>query len=184
MKTIRLLLATAAFTLTGLTCDAKPMPVNLPDDFVSFYQNFRVATKTQNNENLLPLMCFPFRSRELSELIGERTKKYSANTFKKYPTLANSYLIDGMGEVHTPIELPSTGKIIYTNAQDFIEKNADPRHPENIDESFSRDFSYEMGQAKISNLLFEKKQRQWCWSGASYFGDPLDDIKNPRKIQR
>ena len=177
-------MAAATLFSTHLACSAKPLTVNLPDDFVTFYQNFRVATKTSTNENLLPLMCFPFRSRELSELIGERTKKYSAKTFKKYPTLAKSYLSDGMGEVRTPIELPSTGKIIYANAQDFIEKNADPRHPEKIDESFSRDFSYEMGQAKISNLVFEKKQRRWCWSGASYFGDPLDDIKNPRKSQR
>ncbi len=184
MKKMNLSATAAALFLTHLACSAQPMTVDLPDDFVVFYQKFRPAVKNPSNESLLPLMCFPFKSRELSEIIDERTNKYSEKIFKKYPTLAESYLIDGIGEIRTKVGLGDIGKAIYTDPQDFIEQNADPRHPKKLDGVFARDFFYKKDQIKITSLTFEKRQGRWCWSGASYFGDPLDDIKHPRKNQR
>lgn len=183
-KKMRSLFISAALLIIHLACPAKTLTIDLPDDFVVFYQSFRSAAKSPSNENLLPLMCFPFASRELSEIIDERTNRYSKRIFLKFPTLAKSYLVDSIGEVRTEIDSAEIGTVLYTDPQDFIEQNADPRHPKKLDAAYAKVFPHTKDSIKITSLSFEKKQGRWCWSGASYFGDPLDDIKRTQKARK
>lgn len=167
---------TAVFFFLHSTCQAKPKTIDFPDDFVSFYENFRGPAAHPRNETLFPLMCFPFESHEVSEIIDERTRKLSKASFKKHRTLVDLFLSDGRGAVREPEDLGS-GIPIYKDAQDFLGKNTDPRHPANIDESYGKNFSYANDRGQISSLFFEKRNGHWCWSGALYFGDALQDAK-------
>jgi hypothetical protein len=181
MKKISALAAFFLFLCASSASQAKPKVIDFPDDFVGFYAQFRAAVATPDNEKLLPLMCFPFKSHEIGELVGERTRKFTPETFKKHNKLAELFVTDSIGEIRTPINWPDLGKVIYTDAQDFIAKNPDPRHPIEVDESYGRSISYTEDRAEISSLEFSKRQGRWCWSGASYLEDPIYESKHPRK---
>lgn len=184
MKMISTLTVAFFFLFASAASQAKSLFIEFPDDFMVFYAQFGAAVATPDNAKLLPLMCFPFKSHEIGELVGERTRKFSKETFKKHTKLVGLYVTDSIGEIRTPVDFQDFGKVIYTDAQDFIIKNPDPRNPIGIDETHGRKFSYTKGRAKISNLEFSKQQARWCWSGASYFEDPLYESKQLRKTTK